>query len=182
LTAGALVLASVTAYAQMNHRHAPAQPDHGMMQDQMHSQMHGQMPSQMHSQMRGRMFAQMQDNMHGMQSMPHGQQQQSGDGGHGSHDAHGGADGPRGDRGPSSLAFHGINEKMHEGMSITFTGNTDVDFVNGMIPHHQGAVEMAKVVLAFGKDPEIRKLAEAIIQAQEGEIAMMRAWLKRSAP
>ena len=71
---------------------------------------------------------------------------------------------------------------MHEGMNITFTGNADADFVNGMIPHHQGAVEMAKVVLAFGKDPEIRKLAETIIQAQESEIAMMRAWLKRNAP
>jgi uncharacterized protein (DUF305 family) len=174
LTAGALVLASVTAYAQMNHRHAPAQPDHGMMQGQMHSQMHGQMHGQMHSQMH--------DKMHGkMKGMQHGQQQQSGDGGHGAHGAQGGADGPRGDRGPSSLAFHGINQKMHEGMSITFTGNTDVDFVNGMIPHHQGAVEMAKVVLAFGKDPEIRKLAEAIVQAQESEIAMMRAWQKRNA-
>jgi uncharacterized protein (DUF305 family) len=70
---------------------------------------------------------------------------------------------------------------MHEGMNITFSGNADADFVNGMIPHHQGAVAMAKVVLAFGKDPEIRKLAEAIVQAQESEIATMRTWLKRNA-
>lgn len=166
LAAGALALASVTAYAQMNHRHAPAQSDHGMMQGHVHGQMHAQMHDKMHGKMKG---------------MPPNQQQPGGDGGHAAHGAQGAADGPRGDRGPSSLAFHGINQKMHEGMSIAFTGNTDVDFVNGMIPHHQGAVDMAKVVLAFGKDPEIRKLAEAIIQAQESEIAMMRAWLKRNA-
>ncbi|MFZ5691670.1 MAG: CopM family metallochaperone [Pseudomonadota bacterium] len=96
------------------------------------------------------------------------------------HSSHGGSK-PKGDSGPSSVAFHAINAKMHEGMDITFTGNADVDFVRGMIPHHQGAVDMAKTVLAFGKDPQIRKLAEDIIKAQETEIALMQTWLKQNA-
>lgn len=169
LAAGTIALASVTAYAQMNHHGAETQSGRGAMRGQVHSQMHGDM----HQQMQQKMQQKMQQ-MHGkMPGQGAGNQ-------HDGHDAHG-ADGPRGDRGPSSMAFHGINQKMHEGMNITFSGNADADFVNGMIPHHQGAVEMAKVVLAFGKDPEIRKLAEAIVQAQESEIAMMRAWLKRNA-
>lgn len=96
------------------------------------------------------------------------------------HSAHGSSK-PKGDAGPSSLAFHAINAKMHEGMDITFTGNADIDFVRGMIPHHQGAVDMAKTVMAFGKDPQIRKLAEEIVKAQEPEIALMQTWLKQNA-
>lgn len=87
---------------------------------------------------------------------------------------------PKGDTGPSSLAFNGINMKMHGAMDITFTGNADVDFVKGMIPHHQGAIDMAKTVLAFGKDPAVRKLAEEIVKAQEAEIALMGEWLKKN--
>ena len=50
-----------------------------------------------------------------------------------------------------------------------------------MIPHHQGAVDMAKIVLAFGKDPELRKLAENIVKAQEEEIAWMSSWQQKNA-
>ena len=78
---------------------------------------------------------------------------------------------------PATIAFMEANAKMHSDMAIAFTGDADVDFIAGMIPHHQGAVEMAKIVLEHGKDPEVRKLAEAIIAAQETEIAWMRAWL-----
>ena len=98
---------------------------------------------------------------------------------------HGGMSGsmnmqPKGDNSPSSLAFHGVNMKMHNAMDIAFTGNADVDFVKGMIPHHAGAIDMAKVVIAFGKDPEVKKLAESIIKAQETEIAQMQDWLRKN--
>jgi uncharacterized protein (DUF305 family) len=63
-------------------------------------------------------------------------------------------------------------------MAVPYTGDADVDFVRGMIPHHQGAIDMARVVLANGKDSEIRRLAEGIVKAQEAEIKEMRDWLK----
>lgn len=82
---------------------------------------------------------------------------------------------------PSTEAFIAANAKMHEGMAIDYTGNADVDFVRGMIAHHQGAIDMAKVELEHGKDPALRKLAQDIIAAQEGEIRMMEDWLAKNA-
>ena len=84
---------------------------------------------------------------------------------------------PKGDTGPSSQAFNGLTQRMHQDMQMTWSGNADVDFVKAMIPHHQGAIDMAKTVVAFGKDPEVRKLAEAVIKSQEAEVATMKAWL-----
>jgi uncharacterized protein (DUF305 family) len=79
---------------------------------------------------------------------------------------------------PSTQGYKAAMDKMHAGMMASeYTGNADVDFVRGMIPHHQGAIDMAEVELANGKDPEIRKLAEAVVAAQESEIKQMKDWL-----
>ena len=80
--------------------------------------------------------------------------------------------------GDAAQAYQSVMEKMHADMPMESTGDADVDFVRGMIPHHQGAIDMARVVLAHGKDPALKALATNIIAEQEKEIATMRAWLK----
>lgn len=79
----------------------------------------------------------------------------------------------------ATLAYEAANARMHAGMTAALTGDPDVDFMQGMIPHHQGAIDMAEIVLKHGKDPETRKLAEGIIAAQTSEIAFMKAWLAK---
>ena len=96
----------------------------------------------------------------------------------GGHAGHAAAQAPA-NASPVTRAFIAANERMHRDMAITFTGNADRDFVAGMIPHHQGAIEMARIVLEHGSDPEVRSIAEAVIREQEREIVQMRAILAR---
>ena len=92
---------------------------------------------------------------------------------HGMHGAAGTAD-------TASAAYAIAMDKMH-GPMMEGVANPDPDeaFVLGMIPHHQGAIAMAEIVLRFGKDHHNHELAREIIAAQQREIAEMRAWLQQ---
>ena len=71
---------------------------------------------------------------------------------------------------------------MHRGMhNAPRTGDPDSDFVTMMIPHHQGAIDMAKTQLMYGKDPQMRRLAQEIITDQQSEMALMHLWLQQRA-
>jgi uncharacterized protein (DUF305 family) len=74
-------------------------------------------------------------------------------------------------------------EKMHAAMtSVKPSCNSDVDFVRLMLPHHQAAIDMARTQLTYGKDPQMRRLAQEIITDQQSEIDLMRLWLKQHEP
>lgn len=122
--------------------------------------------------MQGQTMQSMMEMMHRMmheQGMIHGQ----------ATSGRGTAAAPPEDESPASLALRAVNEKMHRDMAIALSGNPDVDFAKAMIVHHQGASDMSKVVLAFGQDPDVRRLAEEIIKAQESEIAFLKQWLEK---
>ena len=74
-------------------------------------------------------------------------------------------------------------DKMHMAMgAIKRSGNADVDFVKLMLPHHQAAIDMAKTQLLYGKDAQMRRLAQEIITDQQLEIELMQHWLKQREP
>ena len=80
----------------------------------------------------------------------------------------------------STKAYEAAMAGMMKNMMAPLTGRPDIDFMQSMIPHHQGAIDMAKAVLQYGKDPEVKTLAENVIKAQEGEIAFMKNWLSKT--
>jgi len=97
----------------------------------------------------------------------------------------------RGSDGTRLRRIHGLSEndwselmasmdKMHGAIaSIKSSGDSDVDFVKLMLPHHQAAIDMAKIQLIYGKSPEMRRLAQEIIIDQQSEIQLMQLWLKQ---
>ena len=88
---------------------------------------------------------------------------------------------PAANEAPSTKAYRDAMTKMDKGMDVPYSGDADRDFVAGMIPHHQGAVDMAQVELKYGKDPALKKLAQNIIASQQKEIAFMRQWQTKHA-
>lgn len=89
----------------------------------------------------------------------------------------------------SSVAPASFDEMMHEamtrmdsGMSVSHSGDPDRVFAAMMIPHHQGAIDMAKAELQFGRNPVLRRLAQGIIVEQQQEIELMRRELQRLSP
>ena len=78
---------------------------------------------------------------------------------------------------PAVSEFKAAHTSMMQGMAATYTGDPDADFRIQMIPHHQGAIDMAEVAMRHAKDPWTRQLAEAVIVEQQREIAEMQARL-----
>ncbi|MFZ1016826.1 MAG: DUF305 domain-containing protein [Candidatus Cybelea sp.] len=72
--------------------------------------------------------------------------------------------------------------KMMAGMASAPTGNADKDFVAWMVPHHQGAIDMAQAELLYGRNVKLRRIAEEIIVTQQQEIAAMRLAIGQPLP
>jgi uncharacterized protein (DUF305 family) len=72
-----------------------------------------------------------------------------------------------------------MDDMHHQMRMVITTGEADEDFVRLMLPHHQGAVEMAKIELLCGKDSVNRRLAQEIIVEQQSEIDLMNLWLSK---
>lgn len=82
---------------------------------------------------------------------------------------------------PHIMAYMDIMNKMHQAMSAGVQAkNADVGFAKGMIPHHEGAIAMAKVQLQYGKDAEMKALAQKIVDTQQSEISVMQNWLDKN--
>ncbi|WP_245983032.1 DUF305 domain-containing protein [Trinickia fusca] len=96
------------------------------------------------------------------------------------------AAGPPDFRSAEEAAFLADNDtamsKMMDGMSIKPTGDVDRDFAAAMIPHHQGAIDMAQAELRYGHNEKLRRIAQEIVVEQQQEIAAMRLALGQPLP
>jgi uncharacterized protein (DUF305 family) len=79
--------------------------------------------------------------------------------------------------GMHGAAMHAAMQHMQENMGMPMSGDPDRDFAQMMIPHHQGAIDMARIELESGKDPQLRRMAQKVIEDQEREIATLKEWL-----
>ena len=96
--------------------------------------------------------------------------------------AHAGHDAQRAAPSGAQQAYEKSMMSMHDDMMRGIAHqDPDTAFAAGMLPHHQGAVDMARIELQYGKDPELRRLAQDIIDAQQKEIAQLQRWLKNNA-
>lgn len=76
------------------------------------------------------------------------------------------------------IPFKKSMDKMHKDMMMKSSGNIDIDFLKGMIPHHQGAIDMSEELIKKTKDPQLKAFAEKIIKDQKAEIKQMQEMLK----
>lgn len=83
---------------------------------------------------------------------------------------------------PGDQAFAASEAEMHEKMAAASGQTVDQAYVAKMIAHHEGAVAMAEVALRDSRDPEIRRMAQSVVDTQTREIAEMKAWAPTSAP
>jgi uncharacterized protein (DUF305 family) len=78
-----------------------------------------------------------------------------------------------------NVPFKKAMDKMHKGMNFKSTGNIETDFLKGMIPHHQGAIDISEELIKKSKDTELKAFAQKIIDAQKAEVKLMQDLLKK---
>ncbi len=178
ITAAALIILPATAFAQADPHHpdagatpAPsATPSPAPSATPAPAPMTSDQPGQPAAMMQ--MMQQMMPMMQQMMQMMQGEMMGGGMG----------AMSTPGSMSEASKAYMEAMKKMDAPMMTALqSGDPDVAFVSAMIPHHQGAIDMARAVLTHGKDEKVKAWAEQIIKAQEAEIAEMQAWLKEHA-
>lgn len=79
---------------------------------------------------------------------------------------------------PATRAYMDAALRMHRDMAVAYGNDADRDFAATLEAHHKGAVEIAQVELQYGTDPGMRRLAEAVLESRQKELALIEAWRK----